>query len=250
MRKTSIGTRVMESAGILLVVLLVLARKVILTSIRVVGVLALVALALAFTRVPFDAHRWLGTAAGNCVGTVDLIVVLGGSGMPSGPELLRLHRTAQVAAIFPNAGVLVIHPQDTVVMGAMVRELVLRGVDLERVAVLPAGDNTREQAMLCARRWAGEEGAVALVTAPENMYRSVLAFRRAGLGQVCGMPAWDHAAHHDFNYSHSALGGKAYLPDVSSTPGIRYTFWNYLKLEVTCLREYVAIAYYRLNGWL
>jgi hypothetical protein len=56
--------------------------------------------------------------------------------------------------------------------------------------------------------------------------------------------------HHEFGYAHKAIGGKPYVPDVSRAPGFRYTFWNYLKLEVTCLREYVAIAYYRLNGWL
>ena len=26
--------------------------------------------------------------------------------------------------------------------------------------------------------------------------------------------------------------------------------WNYLKLEVTCLREYAAIVYYKVNGWM
>lgn len=214
------------------------------------GILGLVLVILAFTRIPFDAHRWLGSAAGECEGRVELIVVLGGSGMPSGPELLRLHRAAALAMEVPDAYLLVIHPQDTPVIDAMVFELVLRGVDAGRISVLPAGDNTREQALLCARHLEGQEGSIALVTAPENMYRSVLAFRKAGLEKVCGVPAWDHASQHTFRYGHRNIGGKAYLPDVSEAPGLRYTFWNYLKLEITCLREYAAIAYYRLNGWL
>lgn len=246
----SIRSQLLGAGGVLLLVCFLLVRKSLAISAKVIGILAIVLLVLAFTRLPYDAHRWLGTAAGECVQAVDHIVVLGGSGMPSGPELLRLHRAAQVAEEFPNATVLVVHPQDGTVIGAMVQELVLRGVSLERIAVLPAGENTREQALLCAKRWVGEEWSIALVTAPENMFRSVLAFRRAGVGQVCGLPAWDHAMHHDFRYRHAALGGKAYLPDVSAAPGVRYTFWNYLKLEITCLREYVAIAYYRLNGWL
>jgi len=205
---------------------------------------------LAFTRIPFDAHRWLGTSAGQCDRPVDRIVVLGGSGMPSGPELLRLHRAAALAHEVPMAQVLVVHPQDTAVSNAMVYELFLRGVGRERIAVLPAGDNTREQALLCAKHWAGQEGSVALVTAPENMYRSVKTFQGAGLRQVCGVPAWDHASQHAFRYGHRSIGGSAYMPDVSEAPGLRYTFWNYLKLEITCLREYAAITYYRLNGWL
>ena len=40
------------------------------------------------------------------------------------------------------------------------------------------------------------------------------------------------------------------MPDISGNPDLRYTFWNYLKLEITCLREYVAIAYYWMNDWI
>ncbi len=31
---------------------------------------------------------------------------------------------------------------------------------------------------------------------------------------------------------------------------IRYNFWNYLKLEITVLREYMAITWYWLRGWI
>lgn len=214
------------------------------------GAMALLLALLAFTSVPFHMHRWLGTAAGECRGAPGRIVVLGGSGMPSGPELLRLHRAADLAHELPMAAVLVVHPGDGAVRRAMVDELVLRGVAHGRIEVLDRGDNTREQAMLCASRWPGEMGAIALVTAPENMYRSVQAFRKAGLPGTCGAPAWDHAMDHGFRYDHRAIGGRAYTPDVSGAPLLRYTFWHHVRLEVTCLREYVALAYYRLNGWV
>ncbi|MEZ4756542.1 MAG: YdcF family protein [Flavobacteriales bacterium] len=205
---------------------------------------------LAFTRLPYDAHRALGRAAGECHGTVDLLVVLGGSGMPSGAELRRLHHASELAQAHPSAAVWVIHPGDPAVIDAMVAELELRGVALERIRRLNEGDNTRAQA-LAVRREVGEAPLrIALVSAPENMYRSVKAFHKVGLRQVCGAPAWDHAMDHDFAYRHKRIGGKAYVPDVSTATDLRYTFWNYLKLEVTCLREYVAIAYYALNGWI
>jgi uncharacterized SAM-binding protein YcdF (DUF218 family) len=215
------------------------------------GVVALAMIVLAFTRLPFDAQRWLALEAGACTGEVDLVVILGGSGMPSGPELLRLHHGAAEARRWPAASVLVVHPKDTGVVHAMVDELVLRGVAAERISSVLEGTSTREQALEVHRVLAAQPAArVALVTAPENMYRSVSAFRKAGLEQVCGSPAFDHAMFVDLDYDHRRLGGARYAPDVSGSMGLRYNFWNYLKLEITCLREYAAIAYYRLNGWI
>ena len=91
---------------------------------------------------------------------------------------------------------------------------------------------------------------MAIVTAPENMYRTLLSFRKLGFAKVSGAPAFDQAMFIDFGYGHRRIGGKAWVPDVSGSLDLRYNFWNYLKLEVTCLREYVAIGYYWLNGWI
>jgi hypothetical protein len=217
---------------------------------HVFGMVAVVLVVLAFTRLPYDAHRVLGTAAGECTGQVDLLVVLGGSGMPSGAELRRLHHAAELAASHPAAELWVIHPGDPAVIAAMVAELEWRGVAPGRIRRLNEGDNTRAQALAVLREVGGRPLRIALVSAPENMYRSVKTFRRAGFRQVCGAPAWDHAMDHDFTYAHKRIGGKAFVPDVSTATDLRYTFWNYLKLEITCLREYAAIAYYALNGWI
>ena len=214
-----------------------------------IGIVSILMLVLACTRVPFDAHRWLGTAAGECSGPVQAIVVLGGSGMPSGPELLRLHRAAAFAVDQPQVPVFVIHPDTAEAMDQMVAELVLRGVAEARITRLAEGENTREQALVFARLRTAPR-AVALITAPENIYRSVRTFRKAGVEGACGGPAWEQAMDHHFDYRHEAIGGKEWAPDVSEDTGLRYTFWNYLKLEITCLREYAAIAYYRLNGWI
>ena len=96
----------------------------------------------------------------------------------------------------------------------------------------------------------GPKPSVAIVTAPENTYRSVLAARVVGFTNACGAPAWDHAMAHHFGYGHQRIGGKPWVPDVSGQLGLRYTFWNYLKLEISCMREYLAIAYYWLNDWV
>ncbi len=215
------------------------------------GSLFLLFVGLAFTRVPFDAHRALGLAAGECAQAPGVIVVLGGSGMPSGAELLRLDHAAGLAATWPEAALLIVHPGDTAVIGRMRQELLVKGVAPGRITLLNEGDNTRAQAMAVASLMGAQGPSIAVVTAPENMYRTVRTFRRAGFGdRVCGAPAWDHAMYHDFDYDHRRIGGKPWTPDLSGDTGVRYTFWNYLKLEVTCLREYAAIAYYWMNDWI
>ena len=88
------------------------------------------------------------------------------------------------------------------------------------------------------------------MTAPENMYRTLRSFEKVGFNDVCATPAFDHAMFIDLDYDHRRIGGKKAVPDVSGNLDLRYNFWNYLKLEITCLREYAAIAYYKLNGWI
>jgi uncharacterized SAM-binding protein YcdF (DUF218 family) len=215
------------------------------------GGIALVMLVLAFTRIPFDAHRWLGTAGGLCQENPDAIVVLGGSGMPSGPELMRCNLAADLARNYTSVQVVLLLPKDTALAAAMEQELHIKGIARERISAVLHGRNTREQAL---DLWTNNPGLaqrnIALVTAPENMYRSLLTFRKAGFTNVCGSPAFDHALFDDLSYAHGRIGGKAYVPDVSNNMDLRYDLWNRLKLEITCLREYAAIAYYKLNGWI
>ncbi|MBK7946160.1 MAG: YdcF family protein [Flavobacteriales bacterium] len=226
------------------------ARPLIRLGVFASGALLILMVALAFTRLPFDAHRWLGMAGEECLAPARAIVVLGGSGMSSGPELLRLHRAAQLASDWPHAEVLIVHPGDSAVLLTMCDELKVRGVDSARVGRINAGENTREQALLVADRLKEGNGRIAIVTAPENMRRTVRAFRNAGVQEACPAPAWDHAMFHGFEYDHARIGGKAWAPDMAQHTALRYTFWNYLKLEVTCIREWIAMAYYRLNGWI
>lgn len=214
------------------------------------GLLAFVMLVLAFTRIPFDAHRWLGTTGGLITGKPGAIVVLGGSGMPSGPELMRCDLAADLAVQYPEASLLLLLPQDSALAGAMIRELGLKGVRPGRIQLLLHGRNTREQALdLYRSALLPLHRSTALVTAPENMYRSLLTFRKLGYSNIGGAPAFDHPLFDDLRYDHQHLGGRSFVPDVSGNMDLRYDFWNRLKLEITCLREYAALAYYKLNGW-
>ena len=216
-----------------------------------VGAMASLMIGLAFTRIPFDAHRWLRTACCLCASIPFVILVLGGSGMPSGPELMRCNMAGALALDNPDAEVVLLLPNDTGLARAMTRELMLKGVTLDRIAWLLHGRNTREQALnLFSSAPELRSPGMTLVSAPENMYRSLLTFRKAGFSNVCGSPAFDHALFDDLAYAHDRIGGKTYAPDVSRSLDLRYNFWNQLKLEITCMREYAALAYYKLNAWI
>ena len=215
------------------------------------GALLLVALVLAFTTVPFKAHRWLGTAGGELHGAPDRILVLGGSGMPSGGELMRTHVAATLAAAYPHVPVLVVHARDTSVLAAIRAELVLRGVAAGRVTTMMGGGNTREQALaLFATHGKDRDLSWAVVTAPEHMYRALGTLRRVGFGRVGGVPAFETPLFVDLGYDHRRIGGRGLAPDVSGSLSLRYDLWHHLRLEVACLREYLAIVHYKLNGWM
>ncbi|MBZ0207118.1 MAG: YdcF family protein [Flavobacteriales bacterium] len=215
------------------------------------GIGTLVLLVLAFTRIPFDAHRWLGTAGGTCDHPPEVILLLGGSGMPSGPELMRCDAAATLAKSAPTARIILVIPNDPVLAEAMSAELIAKGVVRSRIELLMHGRNTREQALDArAALHRTRQRYTAIVTAPENMYRTLLTFRKVGFTAVCGVPAFDHALFDDLRYQHRGIGGKPYVPDISTSMDLRYNFWNQLKLEITCLREYAALAYYKANGWI
>ena len=215
------------------------------------GFILLLMCVLAFTRLPFDIHRWLGTNDSELNFTPDVIVMLGGSGMPSESNLIRLFYTAHVAEMYERAPIIIAHPIDISVAQSMKKYLINSKVDSSRIHLMLKGTNTREQAMELDFSFPGfKNRKIAVITAPENMYRTMLVFRKLGFSQVGGVSPFENAMFVDLNYSHKKLGGKAFTPDVSSNLDLRYNFWNYLKLEITCLRELVAIAYYKLNGWI
>jgi uncharacterized SAM-binding protein YcdF (DUF218 family) len=215
------------------------------------GALTFLLLVLSFTRVPYDVMAWLGKSGNKYDFKPDAIVILGGSGMPSEANLIRLYYTSAMAARFPESGVWIIHPKDTIVISEMRDELMLHKVDSLRIHIEKRGTNTREQALCLAHDYPGLlEQHVVFITSPENMRRTTATFRKAGFKHVGGEAAFENAMFVDLGFDFKKLGGKGYMPDVSDKLGLRYNFWNYLKLEINCLREFTAIIYYKLNGWI
>lgn len=215
------------------------------------GICFLVLCVFAFTRVPFDLHRWLGESSEISTLHPEALIMMGGSGMPSESNLIRLYYVAALAEQFPETEIYILHPTDTAVTALMGSHLTKMAVAADRIHLSLKGTNTREQAMELRQKYPELTGReLVLVSSPENMYRSIRVFKKAGFQKVKGVSAFENAMFVSLKYDHQKIGGTSLAPDVSGNLDLRYNFWNYLKLEITCLREFTAIIYYKLNGWI
>jgi uncharacterized SAM-binding protein YcdF (DUF218 family) len=204
-----------------------------------VGILTLLWMGLCLSPLPMEAYKWLGKAPiiPNPEAP-DVIVVLGGGGIPSESGLIRCYEGAVAAREYPHARVIVSLPADedteTSSVGRMRDELAMRGVDRDRIGLESRARNTREQALRVAEMLADTElRRVMVITSEYHVRRSVLAFRRAGLPTV-GRKA-------------AVIGPEA---DMGSNLRLRYAFWHNLSNGVNLARELVALAVYKARGWI
>jgi len=203
---------------------------------------------LSFTDVPYYAYHSLGTSAGKLKKEPNLIVLLGGSGMPSPDGFMRCYYASKAAKKYLQANIVIALPFNETdslkQLNMMLNELVLHGVDSTRIQFEPQGFNTYSQAQNLATRYESSKAtlSVLIVTSPEHMYRAIKTFRKQGFWEVGGEPAFeippDEEQIKDKENKH--------IESLS----FRYNMWSYLNYELLVLREYTAIAYYWVKGWL
>lgn len=223
-------------------------------TIRIFGWMTLVWLLAAMTSLPWSLlERLAADLPGGEALTPQVLVVLGGGGIPSESGLIRTFAASQYAEKYPEANLVVAMPsgEGDPTGQRMVDELVMRGVDRQRIRQETQGRNTREQAMYCREMLAasGAEPVVGIVTSPEHIRRALLTFHEAGLTQVKACPAWDSYLEVDLTYGADEVKAKTWNP-VRDSLLVRYKFWDRLVLQAKLLREGVAILYYRWMGWV
>ncbi len=211
-------------------------------------------LILSFTSLPYWGYHWLGTSKSELQWQPEVIILMGGGGMPSESNLMRSWFTAKAAAEFSEAKIYIAMPGDITDSLStplkMKKELMARGIDFNRIYFENKGTNTRSQALNC-QKLINNSTSILLVTSPTHMRRSVLSFQKVGFLKVNALPAFEDDAEADFSFIDDELGGNRLLaPDVGSSTSIRYQFWNHLKYEILIFREFVAISYYKLRGWI
>lgn len=227
--------------------------KIILISSGFIFILLLV---LAFTKIPYWAYHNLGTGNSKMLKPPVTIVLLSGSGIPSGSGLLRAYYTARLGKANPNAIIIISIPGDPAdslsALELTTKELLIRGIERERIRFENSGRNTREQAQkLAAGKTATElDLPITLVTSPEHMKRAVLTFRKYGFTTVSGLPTFENSLETDLTFNDSDLKGNKYVPSIGNNMQVRYQFWTQLKLEILTIREYFGLMYYKLRGWI
>ena len=223
--------------------------KSIIITFFVFGILFFTMLVLAFTSAPFYMHYRLGQDPNDDVevSNPQMVMMFGGAGMPSEDNLMRLYHTAALARHF-DVPVLLVHPEDSLCQAEMTRLLRQGGID--SILYMTEGANTRSQAVELMNAYPElSEKELIVVTSPEHVRRTVKCLNKVGFRNTIGKAAYPATVDFDLSLKKQQLGGNEAIPSVESVK-MRYTFFNYLKLEITCLREYCALAYYKIKGWI
>ena len=169
--------------------------------------------------------------------------------MPSESNLIRLYYTAEIANKL-NKPVILVHPEDSVCQAEMTNYLTRNGISTDSILYMTGGSNTRSQSVCLADSFPQLKTASALiVTAPEHLSRTLKCLKRCGFENIRGIGAFESTVDFDLTLDKRKLKGNQLVPDIEST-NLRYTFWNYLQLEIVCFREYFATAYYWVKGWI
>ena len=225
------------------------------------GCLFLILFIFCLTSAPFWTWYNMSTKHAGIHRSPEFIVVLGGGGMPSESGLMRTWYAARLGNHFSRSKIIIALPGDTVdslsSVYQMKEELILRGISGKRISFESLGTNTRAQALNIASsritRYAlrvTRDASLLIVTSPEHLYRAVRTFRKAGFLLVDGCPAFETAIESELSFDDRLLGGKRWLPAIGKNITVRYQFWTQLHYEQLVMREWLAIVYYKLNGWI
>lgn len=215
------------------------------------GIISFILFLLSFSDIPYYAYHRLGTINSKILSQPDVIIVLGGSGMPSPDGLIRTYYASEAAQEYPNAEIIIALPFDEedslYQLQLMEKEILLKGIDSSRISFEPWGFNTRSQAINIASKYKSSIGlrSLLIVTSPEHMYRAVKTFKKAGFRKVYGFPTFENPVDPE------KVKDKQRTKDIRvKSLSLRYNMWSYLNYELLVMREYCAITYYKLKGWI
>jgi uncharacterized SAM-binding protein YcdF (DUF218 family) len=246
---------------------LIILRKILRIILVFFGAIFLFSIIMAFTPLPFYAWYNHSLLRAGIHRPPDYIVILGGGGMPSESGLMRTWYGAKAANYFPKARVIIALPgnsQDSLSsINLMKKELVLRRVNQDRIFLEDSGTNTRAQAVNINKIITNYELritnklsiincqlSILIVTSPEHLTRAVLTFKNAGFLKVDGLPAFETTIESDITYNDQLMGGRKWIPGIGGNISLRYQFWTQLRYEELLIREYLALFYYKLKGWI
>ncbi len=131
----------------------------------------------------------------------------------------------------------------------MALEISKDNIDPARFLFETRGTNTHTQACeIFGMLHNSCEKRMLIVTSPEHMYRCILTFKNCGFAEVSGLPTFGAAFEDDLLLTEEERSKAIHSPDRSID--LRYNMWNYLKLQIGIMREGIALAWYKLRGYI
>jgi uncharacterized SAM-binding protein YcdF (DUF218 family) len=230
--------------------------KIVNVSLIAFGLFFILVSVLAFTSWPYYARYRLATKYAPDYNRAKTLVVMGGGGFPSESVLMRLWFASEIAIQYPELKIVITTPgninDESSTLMKMRNNLLNRGIDSCRIILEPEGLNSRHQALQVRKLFEMNlfEEPLVIVTSAEHVHRSVMCFQKAGFENVGGQPTLEAMLETDLKLSSRSLGGNKNIPGVGQSISLRYSYWNYLKYEVDVAREYIALAYYKIRGWI
>jgi len=214
-----------------------------------ISAFSIVFVILSFTELPYWAYYGLAVTEDTLEEAPETIVIMGGDGMPSPSGLMRVYYGIERAKTYPNANIILALPYNefdsTYQLNLMAHEMVLKGIDTARIAFEPNGFNTRSQAEEIEKLIANKSAPIMIVSSPEHMYRCLASFRKVGFKNVGGNPTFENPSDEE-KLKDKTEKEKTRVRNLS----LRYNMWSYMQYEIIVMREYAAISYYKLKGWI
>lgn len=218
------------------------------------GIFTFALIILSFTDQPFWIYYWLGTSKSEMNFSPDYIVVMGAGGMPGPDGLMRCHFAARAAKAYPNSKIIIalpvgeVNPENNNAL-KMAFEIAKDTVGNDRFLFETEGTNTYSQACNMLEMLANDTSSrLLVVTSPEHVYRSVLTFKKCGFRNVSGFPAFERAFDENLLLTEKEKTEK--LKNIDRSLDLRYNMWNYLKIEIILIREFFALTYYKIMGYI
>ncbi len=213
------------------------------------GILGLIMLTLAFTDIPYYAYHKLGRTDLMQETNIKTIILLGGDGMPSPSGLIRTYFAQKAAKNNPEANIYIALPRNKdgslIQLQMMAEELRKNGVPENLIHFEPDGYNTYSQAVKLSRTIPDKNDTILIITSPEHMHRAVLTFKKQGFEAISSLPTFEIPSDEE-QLKEKDKKGKKKRGNLS----LRYNVWSYLIYEIKVFREYCALLYYKMNGWV
>lgn len=217
----------------------------------IINLLAVSFIGLAFTDIPYYAYHDLALRKQKLKAEADYIILMGGDGMPSPSGLMRTYFAANAAIENPNAKIIIALPyneddKDSLLQLKLIEEeLILKGIDSTKIMYEPFGFNTRSQAENIHASINNNNSNVLIVSSPEHMYRAIKTFEKIGFNNVGSLPTFEFPPDEDKLKSKKKKDKKKF-----QNLALRYNMWSYMQYEIIVFREYIAISYYWIKGWI